>query len=301
MAVGRGQFAALLKPDLYRVYLETGKERPLEYPEIFNVDDMPWSILDDRQIAGLGTLASMPEGEQFTLDQPIQGGTKQYEVENFGLGVEITYRMWKDDQYGVMREMIAELQRSSRNKQEVEAFSVLNNAFDTSYTGFTSGESLCSTSHALLDNSTTWANRPNPDVTFSVLAVQNSIIRFEGMVNERGMPRLFTPTNVLVSPASRFLAREILGSTGKPFTSDNEHNSLLQDDLGWMICHYFTNSSQWFTIARKSEHDLNFFWRDHPIFDVFDDPWTKNAVATVYQAHTKGYGSPRGVDGSRVS
>jgi len=301
MPIGRGQFSSLLKPDLYRVYMETGKERPLEYPEIFNVADMPWSILDDRQISGLGTLQSMPEGEQFTLDQPVVGSTKQYEAEPFGLAVEITYPMWKDDLYGVMRELVAELARSSRNKQEVEAWSVLNNAFDTSYTGFNSGESLCDTSHELINSTSTVANRPTTDVTLSVLGVQNAIIRFEDMVNESGLPRLFAPTKALVSTADRYVAREIFGSSGKPYTTDNEHNAIIQDDLGWMVCHYFTNSNQWFLTAAKGQHDLNFFWRDRPIFDVFDDPWTKNAVATVYQRHTKGFGSWRGIDGSKIS
>jgi hypothetical protein len=50
--------------------------------------------------------------------------------------------------------------------------------------------------------------------------------------------------------------------------------------------------------AAPSQHDLQFLWRTRPIFDVFDDPWSKNAVATVYQRHTKGFGSWRGVDGS---
>jgi hypothetical protein len=68
-----------------------------------------------------------------------------------------------------------------------------------------------------------------------------------------------------------------------------------------MVCHYFTNTKQWFVLATKPQHDLHFLWRDRPIFDVFDDPWTKNAVATVWQRHTKGFGSFRGVDGSRPS
>ena len=87
MAIGRGAFAALLKPDLYRVYVETGKERPLEYPLFFNVDDMPWNPVKDQQIAGLGTLLSMPEGENFPLDEPRLGGTVQYEAAPFGLEV----------------------------------------------------------------------------------------------------------------------------------------------------------------------------------------------------------------------
>jgi hypothetical protein len=299
MPVGKGQFASLLKPDLYRVYLETGKERPLEYEKFFNVVDMPWSIVDDRQISGLGTLASMNEGDQFTLDEPNLGGTKQYEAEIFGLAVEITYPMWKDDQYGVMRDIVREEAHASRNKQEVEAWSVLNNAFDTSFTGF-DGLSLCNTAHTLLDGAgTTIANRPSPDVGLSTLAVQNSLIRFENMVDERNLPRLLTPSMCLVSPTNKYLAREVLGSAGKPFTADNEQNAILQDDLRWMIVHYFTNATQWFLAAAQGQHDLQFMWRDRPIFDVFDDPWTKNAVATVWQRHTKGFGAWRGIDGSQ--
>lgn len=297
MPISRGQFAAFLKPDLYRVYIETGKERPPEFTQFFNVDDMPWNPVTDRQVTGLGTLQSMPEGETFPLDEPILGATKDYEAVPFGLAVEITYPMWKDDQYGVMRELVAELARSSRNKMEVDAWAVLNNAFDTSVVGFTSGESLCSTAHVGLDG-VSRANRPSPDVGFSVLAVQNSLIRFENMTNERNLPRLLAPTMALVAPENRFLAREVLGSIGKPFTADNEQNALIQDDLRWMIVHYFTSSTQWFISASKGVHDLNFFFRDRPIFDVFDDPWSKNAIATVYQRHTKGFGTWRGVDGS---
>jgi hypothetical protein len=299
MPIGRGQFASLLKPDLWRVYVETGREKPLEYPQFFNVDDMPWNPVDDRQISGLGTLQSMNEGDQFTLDDPILGGTVQYEAEIFGLAAEITFPMWKDDQYGVMREIIAELARSSRNKQEVEAWSVLNNAFDNSFPGF-DGLSLCNTAHTLLDTSAgTVANRPSPDVGLSTLAIQNALIRFENMVDERNLPRLLTPTMALVSPTNKFLAREVLGSAGKPFTMDNEQNALLHDDLSWMVVHYFTNATQWILAAAQGVHDLQFLWRDRPIFDVFDDPWTKNAVATVWQRHTKGFGAWRGIDGSQ--
>lgn len=298
MAIGRGAFAALLKPDLYRVYVETGKERPLEYTLFFNVDDMPWNPVKDQQIAGLGTLLAMPEGENFPLDEPRLGGTVQYEASPFGLGVEITWPMWRDDQYGVMRELVAELARASRNRQEVDAWSVLNNAFDTSFAGF-DGTSLLSTSHTLVGGGTA-ANRPSPDVGFSSLAIQQALTRFENMPNERGLPRLLAPNMVLIAPENKFLARQILGTVKQPFTANNEINPLIQDDLSWMVCHYFTNTTQWF-LASRGNHDLQFLFRDRPIFDGFDAPWNKNAIFTVYQRHTKGYGTWRGIDGSKAS
>jgi hypothetical protein len=298
MAIGRGAFAALLRPDLYRVYIETGKERPLEYNLVFNVDDMPWNPVTDQQIAGLGTLLSMPEGENFPLDEPLLGGQVSYTAVPFGLAVEITWPMWRDDQYGVMRELVAELARSSRNRQEVDAWSVLNNAFDNGFPGF-DGVSLCNTAHTLLGGGTT-ANRPDPDVGFSDLAIQAALTRFENMPNERNLPRLMTPNMILIAPENKFLARRILGSGKQPFTADNEINPLIQDDLQYMVCHYFTNSTAWFLLCKQA-HDLQFLFRDRPIFDGFDAPWNKNAIFTVYQRHTKGFGTWRGIDGSRIA
>lgn len=297
MPTTRGAFSALLAPDLRRVYMETGKERPLEYPTLFNVDDMEWNPVTDRQISGLGTMPAKNEGAQFTLDEPLLGGTKSYEATPYGLAVEITFEMWRDDLYGVMRELSAELARASRNRQEVDAWSILNNAFSTSFVGFTGAESLCSTAHVGLDG-VTRANRPSPEIGFSVTGIQSAIRRFETMTDERGMPRLMAPTMAIITPTNKFAAREVLGSSGAPYTPDNELNALIEEDLSWMVAHFVTTATNWWLIAAKGVHDLNFLWRDHPIFDNFDDPWTKNAIFTSYQRHTKGFGSWRGVDGS---
>ena len=297
MPTNTGAIAELLAPDLRRVYVETGKERPLEYPIYFNVEDMEWNPLTDQQVSGLGTLPSKQEGTQFGLDDIIMGGTKTYTAAPFGMAVEITWEAWRDELYGIMREMVRELARSSRNRQEVDAWSVLNNAFSTSYIGFTSGESLCSTAHTGLDG-TSRANRPSPDISFSQTGIQNAVTRFENMTDERNLPRLMTASMILLAPENKFVAREILGSSQKAYSADNEINALIEEDLTYMVCHSFSTSTYWFLSASKGQHDVNFLWRDHPIFDMFDDPWSKNAIATVYQRHTKGYATWRGIDGS---
>jgi len=297
MPTNTGAIAELLAPDLRRVYVETGKERPLEYPIFFNVEDMEWNPLTDQQVSGLGTLPGKDEGEQFTMDDILMGSTKTYTAAPFGMAVEITWEAWRDELYGIMREMVRELARASRNRQEVDAWSVLNNAFSTSYPGFTAAEAMCSTAHTGLDG-TSRANRPSPDISFSQTGLQNAITRFENMTDERNLPRLMTPSMLILAPENKFVAREILGSPQKAYTSDNEINALIEEDLTWMVVHYLTTSTYWYLCASKGQHDVNFLWRDHPIFDMFDDPWTKNAIATVYQRHTKGFATWRGVDGS---
>ena len=191
--------------------------------------------------------------------------------------------------------MIRELARSSRNRQEVDAWSLLNNGF-TSGTGF-DGDVLFSTTHTGLDG-VDRANRPAVDIGLSITGLQAAVNRFETMTNDRNLPQLLSPSVLVIHPNNKFVAREILGSTAKPFTADNELNALVQEDISWMISHYLTSQTAWFLLAGKGSHDLNFLWRDRPIFDSFDDPWTKNAVFSVYQRHTKGYGSWRGSDGS---
>ncbi len=294
----RGAFSPLLAPDLRKVYVETGKERPMEYPLWVNVPPMEWNPVRDQQISGLGTMPAKPDGTDFVLDQPILGGNKSYTATPFGLGVEITWEMWRDDLYGVMRELIAGLARASRNRKEVSAHAVLNNAFSTSFVGFTPSESLCSTAHVGLDG-VSRANRPSPDIQFGITGIQASINRFESMTDERGLPRLMAPTMAMIGPQNKYVAREVLGSSGKPFTADNEINALIEEDLSWMVDHYFSSATMWFLMAPKGTHDLNFFIRDEPIFDSFDDPRTKNAVFTSYQRHTDSqFGAWRGIDGS---
>lgn len=297
----RSGFNALLRTELAGVYLGTYKERPLEYPFFLNVSDMETNPEKYQQVSGLGTALEMGEGDTFPLDEAVLGGEKSYEVTNKGKAIEITYRLWRDEKYGVMRDMVAELARGMRNKQEVDGWSILNNAFDNAFPGF-DGVSLCNTAHpAYAPGGVSRANRPAIDIGFGVTALQNAIIRFEDQVNDRGLPMLLSPSKILLSTANRFLAREILGSGGRPFTPDNEINALIQDDLSYMVCHYFTERSQWFVTAAKGVHDLNFKWRDRPMFDGFDDPWTKNAIYTAFMAYDVGFASDRGIDGSKAA
>lgn len=294
----RGGFNALLRTELAGVYLGTYKERPLEYPFFLNVADMETNPEKYQQISGLGTALEMGEGDTFPLDEAVLGGTKEYEVRNFGLAIEITYRLWRDEKYGIMRDLVAELARSVRNRQEVSGVSIFENAFDNAFPGF-DGVSLCSTAHpAYAPGGIVRANRPAADIGFGVTALQNSVIRFEDQVNDRGLPMLLSPQKILLSTLNRYLAREILGSGGRPYTPDNEINALVQDDFSYQISHYFTRKSAWFTLAAKGVHDLNFKWRDRPMFDGFDDPWTKNAIFTSFMAYDVGFGSDRGIDGS---
>lgn len=301
MALARAAFAALIAPDLHRVFEEVGEEYPLEYPSWCNVTDMEWNPIKDQQISGLGTLVPKPEGIQFTLDEPVLGANKSIEATPFGLAIEIPWELWRDELYGVMRDEVAELSRSARHRQEVDAADLLNSGFvTTNRVGF-DGLALFNTAHPILKPTTgilTQANRPSPDIALSVTGIQSALLRFETQVNEAGLPMRLKPSQIIIHPNNKYVAREILGSSGKPYTADNEINALVQEDMSWMVSHYLTSQTAWFMLATKGSHDLTFYWRDRTIFDSFDDPRTKTAVFTVYQRHVADFSSYRGTDGS---
>lgn len=296
--INRAAFSAFIAPDIFRVYVDTGRERPLEYTQIANITDMPYNPIKDQQVAGLPQMPDKPEGTRFLTREPIVGASKTHTANPRGMAVEFTFEGWDDELYGVMIEEARELRRSSNNRLEVDFWEVFEQAFNTAFAGFTASKSLCSTSQTLLNGGTA-SNRPSPDIGFSVTAIQNAILNFHDMVDEQGIPRLMHPTTVLITPENIFAAREILGSSGAPYTSDNEINSLVQEDLRWMVTHYLTSSTAWFVLAANGVHDIQMGIRNAPMFDNFDDPWTKNAVFTVYQRNTTGYFNTwRGVYGS---
>lgn len=299
MAHTRASITELLAPDLRKVYVEKGSEYPREYPVWCNVADMNWNPMTDQQVAGLGQMPQKREGQQFSLDEMKMGGTKTYEAIPYGLAVEITFEAWRDELYGVFKEIVSCLAEAGRHREEVSAHAVLNNAFSTSYTGFNSGEALCSTSHSILGGSTTIANRPTVDIGFSLTGLQAGMKHFKDMVNERGFPIRIKPSMAMITSNDMYIAREIMGSDKKPYTQDNEVNAILEDQLTYMVSSYIDTQNYWFLMAKPGQHDLNFFWRERPITDMFDDPWTMNGVFTSYQRHTiSSFASWRGIYGS---
>src|SRR5438128_10743855 len=105
--IGKSQFIALARTDLRRVAIEAGEERAREYTYVDNVEEMETDPITDRQITGLGFMPPKDEGDTFSLDQPILGPTSTIKSRGYALAAEITWEMWRDEQYGVMRDFAA--------------------------------------------------------------------------------------------------------------------------------------------------------------------------------------------------
>lgn len=290
-------FADLTKTNFQTYLVNVGKEYPRTWPRWFKSVDMETNPYISNKISGMGVQQAKPEGMQFQPDLPITGSSFSVTATPFGQLFSVTWEMWRDDKYGVMGEMWADMARSNRFRQEVQVFLILNNAFSVA-TGY-DATNLCSTSHADLDG-TTQANRPTVDVTLSQTGIQAGLINFDGLNDDRSRPQSVYPTRLAIQQTNRFLARELIGSNGKAQTANNDMNALLNEELNWGTIRFLTRLQDWFLMAPIEESDAELMWRDRPRARTFDDPFIEAADHTVYQRFATRVGDWRWIYGSSV-
>jgi hypothetical protein len=303
MAVTSGGFSELLAPGLYEVMFNEMESTPPSWVPVFNVRDSKRAYEEDFKMAGLGSMVSKPEGTATTFDDPVKGAIVRYTHSSYGLGFRITREMYDDDLYDIMSDMSAELARSAAYKIEIDAWSVLNNAFNSAYAG-QDGLSLCHTAHPRLDGGATIANRPAVDVDFSFTAYQAALDHFKTLVDDRGRPLNVDANMVLLDPTFEWVAREIMESEFKPYTANNEVNVVKSGDRSYQLVRYFTDADQWFLVAPKRQrkarggHDMKFWWRTRPEYGNADDFLTGDAMFKTFSRYSRGFSEWRGVYGS---
>lgn len=276
-------FADLLSTKFQTFLISTGKEFRRLWPEWVKAVDMDTNPWISEKISGMGQQFVKPEGQQFVPDLPIIGSSFQVTATPYGQLFSVTWEMWRDDKYGVMGEMWSDMGRSNRLRQEVQAFSIFNNAFSVN-TGYDNKPLITNAAnpHPDLDGSTQ-VNRPTPDIALSQTGIQAGQINFDNLNDDRSRPMDVASTRLMINPTNRYLARELLGSSGKTQTADNDMNALLNDELSWGIVRYLTRTQDWFLLAPMDQSDAEFMWRDRPRSRSFDDPFIEAADFTVYQ------------------
>ncbi len=290
----RGQFPKLMAPGLRKMYIDAldTEMKAEEHPMVFNILNSESAYEQDSKMSGFGPLQEKPENTPVAYTNMIPGGDKRYIHLTYALGVRTSKELYDDDKYGIIKKAPVSLARSIRYTKEVVAFNTLNLGFSNAVTTI-DGVSLFNNQHPLLGGPSatqnwssltniisaagTFPNRPSTDIDLSYTALQLASIQFERMIDSQGMPINIKPRMLIIPPELKFIAKELLGSTGKPGTSDNDINSLIGEDLQFMICHYLTSQSAWFLTADKSKHSLNFFNRQSPR-DSFDDDFDTDAI-----------------------
>jgi phage major head subunit gpT-like protein len=292
----RGQFFQLMASGLHDLFVHflDLKQRDEEYTYLANVESSDAAFEDEVEFSGLGPMLVKQEGTAVQYQDIIQGGAKRYLHTPWALGIRASWELIKDDQYKLINQAPKCLARSAHFVREMQFFNLFNLGFTTVLTQ--DGVSLFNTSHPLLGGvqatnigpgvagvisaAGTYPNRPATDVDLSFTAIQLAINQFERMIDSQGLPIVSRPKYLVIPPELKWIAREILGSPHKPYTADNEINSLIKEDLMYFVGHYLTGASPWYLVGEKDTHTMKFINRE-PLEEDFADDFDTRSVKQI--------------------
>lgn len=290
----RAKFPQLMVPGLKKIYFDSLDKslKSSDFPKIFHTENSDRQFEQFLEMAGISALQEKPEDASTAYVEMKQGASKRLEPLTYSLGIRISRELWDDDKYGLVKKGPALLSRSATFTKEMIAWNVFNLGFTSAVTTF-DGNPLFYNQHALLGGAAatamapgaagvislagTWPNRPVTDIDFSVAGLQLATNHSARMIDNMGYPIRLKWENLVTPPELRFLVREILGSSGKPYTSDNTINSLLPEDYKNLEVPWLNSPSAWFLTAAMDDHTLMLIDREKPSTD-FDDDFDTDAL-----------------------
>ncbi|HOK59037.1 MAG TPA: Mu-like prophage major head subunit gpT family protein [Methanothrix sp.] len=263
----RSRFNKLYVPGLFLVATDSYKRYSEDWREFILVQKTSRSYEEIATVSGLGLMAKKPEGTAIFYDARIQGPSKKFVVETWGLGVRITEEAIEDDLYGVMKQAMKELGISAAETINCEAY----NGFNLGASSKTSadGEYIFSSSHSKLDGST-YSNYYTA-TSLSLDALQDDILAFESLTDHTGkkINRTAGVRYILANPALEWKLTELLGSQMNPETGNNAVNALVKarPKIKFHCTPYITSTTARYYIGELDEaRGMVWFNRKAPTF-----------------------------------
>ena len=265
---GRQYYKKLIK----EAFDTTARKANVWSDRVFKMWDSKDEYEEMTRHAGLGLHSEIADGAEIPLDDPVLDTSKQYRQVRYGLGFKITSGMKKFNKWYNIKELTTNLSMNMKESKDIEVAKLFNNVTSTDHAGFDT-LAPASNSHTCLDDaSSTYDNYL--DAALSVGALEDALVYFDTLVDDQGQIMTADPDTLVVHPKLRFTAAELLGSTLKPDTANNNINSLTEDfNLKYFVYKRLTSTTAWFVLA-KNHPDYRYFCitSQAPDIAVQDEP-----------------------------
>ena len=305
MTVSRAQFLSLLEPKLRAIKndINLQRRRPTIYTQFFAEAAQSKKASETYyERAGIGDFQVKAEGGNVTYTDPIDGSELKFTHVRRSNGYKITQEMLDHDQYAEIVKLEQDLQIAGMEDLEIAGHLLLNNAFattDSSAYGFKAtgfdGLALYSTAHTRLDGGATQANRPTTDINLGWTALANARQQFQLWVDHRGRKIISSPRKLIVHPNDELTAMELMRSSGKPGTANNDVN-VLANEFSIIVTPYLTDTNAWFLFGDMIE--TVWFWDVQPRTAMEDDFDTEVVKRKRVQGFSLGHTRWHGIYGT---
>ena len=265
MAQTRGTFTQLFDNTDRMVFVMLGKQLK-ELPDIYR--KVTKVLSSDRQteismnVVGFGDIPEKGEGAPYVTDMLLPGPEKRVTHTEFGMAFEVTQTALEDDRYDQLKKYATWLSFSAGYVLEKRAANLFNNGFSTETTA--DGLSIFNTGHTLVRGGT-FRNKPSTDVNLSWDALNNAIIDLATETKHHSGQLAMATQNLIlyVPPQLEMLADIVVNSQGRPFTADNDRNSIKsRRDISIVVNPLLTDTNAWFLVsANKEMHGIKAYER----------------------------------------
>ena len=299
MAISRSQLVKELEPGLNALFGLEYNRYENEHAEIFDSETSDRAFEEEVILSGFGAAPVKSEGEGVSFDTAQEGFTARYTHETIAMAFAITEEAIEDNLYDRLAGRYTRaLARSMANTKQVKAANVLNNAFNSSFTGG-DGVELCSAVHPLT-NGGTFANELSTAADLSETSMEQSLIDIAAFVDERGLKVALQGAKLIIPKELQFTAERILKTPQRVGTSDNDINAMASMGMipqGYRVNHYLTDTDAFF-IMTDAPNGMKQFVRA-PIKTAMEGDFdTGNVRFKARERYSFGFSDPRGIFGS---
>lgn len=259
----RPQFSDLygssMLPVLEEMFLQEFQQAEAIREKVFKVVAHDRDIWQSTEVHDMPLFNEMAEGEDYSYVSPKQGNDKTLSIVKYGLGMSVSEEAIDDGKFDLVADSLRRMGRSARESQEISAMNIFNNGFASEVTA--DGLSVFNTAHTLPSGST-FRNRPTTFADLSVSSLETALTDFETIFRgDSGIYYRIMPKILLVNPANKRLAKELIGSDLKPESADNNMNSFKQEGLMVVSSPRITDTDAWFLLGAPEETGLRIISR----------------------------------------
>ncbi len=260
--------------------------------------------------AGLGSIPKVSEAEEIGEDAILHTYDTTLTASKYAQLLPISYELLEDDLSGAI-EKAKYGSRALVRKSEDLGSSVFRNAFSTSYTSYGDAKPLCSVSHTRADGGTAQSNASSTGITLTEANLETGILAMRAQLDDRGNLISVVPNTLLVPPALEKEALEIVKSSNRSGTANNDINvNNMREYTGGMlkvvVWDYLGaaaggSDTAWFLLS-DNDHEVNWGWRRKPAVKRLDESvGAKNEIYYWKMSFRAAYGwrNWRGVWGSK--
>ena len=295
MSINRSQLAKELEPGLNALFGLEYATYENQHAEIFDTENSDRAFEEEVMLSGFGAAAVKPEGTSVNFDNATESFTARYSHETVALAFSITEEAVEDNLYDkISTRYTKALARSMAHTKQVKAANVLNNGFNSSFTGG-DGVELFSDAHP-----TTSGNQRNELATAADLnetSLEQSMIDIAAFEDDRGLKVAAKARKMIIPSALQFTADRLMASANRTATSDNDINAIRNMGMipeGYVVNNYLTDTDAFF-IKTDVPNGMKHFQRAPVATSMEGDFETGNVKYKARERYSFGFSDWRGM------